>query len=426
LEQLSFDLEKKESFRPAPLSVRELNLYVKDLIDRNEFLNNVYVKGEISNFKRHYTGHLYFTLKDKDALIKCVMFKSYTGNIKFEPQDGMQVLVLGQVAVYERDGIYQIYVKGMEQDGQGALYEEYEKLKAKLETAGMFDEAHKKPIPMLPKAIGVVTSKTGAVIKDIINVTTRRFPNVNIKLYPSAVQGVGAAETIVEGIKYFNEVKNVDTIIIARGGGSLEDLWPFNEEITANAIYDSKIPIISAVGHETDFTIADFVADLRAPTPSAAGELAVPDLQELTWKIHNINHRLALSLTKKVESMRARYERVMHSKVIEDPLSMLNERRLKQDFLIKQLENAINIELKNKKLELVKVVTALDGLSPLKTLTRGYALVEKTDGKIIKSTKDLEKNDEVKITLSDGSVEAKVLWKKKKKKRWHLSKQWKT
>ena len=409
MEQLSFELEKKESFRPAPLSVRELNLYIKDLIDRNDFLNNVYVKGEISNFKRHYTGHLYFTLKDKDALIKCVMFKSYTGNIKFEPQDGMQVLILGQVAVYERDGVYQIYVKGMEQDGQGALYEEYEKLKAKLEEAGMFDESHKKPIPMLPKAIGVVTSKTGAVIKDIINVTTRRFPNVNIKLYPSAVQGVGAAETIVEGIKYFNEAKNVDTIIIARGGGSLEDLWPFNEEITAKAIYDSNIPIISAVGHETDFTIADFVADLRAPTPSAAGELAVPDLQELKWKIHNINHRLALSLTKKVESMRARYEKVMHSKVIEDPLSMLNERRLKQDYLIKQLENAIKIELKNKKLELVKVVTALDGLSPLKTLTRGYALVEKTDGKIIKSTKDLKKNDEVKITLSDGNVEAKVL-----------------
>ena len=409
MEQLSFDLEEKKPFRPTPLSVRELNLYVKDLVDRDEFLNNVYVKGEISNFKRHYTGHLYFTLKDKDSLIKCVMFKSYTGNLKFEPQDGMQVVILGQVAVYERDGVYQIYVKGMEEEGLGALYEAYEKLKAKLEEQGLFDEAHKKEIPMLPKAIGVVTSKTGSVIKDIINVTTRRFPNVTIKLYPSAVQGVGAAETIVEGIEFFNKQKNVDTIIIARGGGSLEDLWPFNEEITAHAIYNSEIPIISAVGHETDFTIADFVADLRAPTPSAAGELAVPDQEELRWKIHNINHRMSLSLTKKVEGMRARYEKIMHSKVMQDPLSMLNERRLRQDYLIKQLESYIELELKNKKLELVKVVTTLDGLSPLKTLTRGYALVEGADGKIIKSTKELRKDEEIKVTLSDGSVEAKVL-----------------
>ena len=270
-DQLTFDLVNKPRFeRPNPLSVKELNLYVKDLIDRDDFLNNVYVKGEISNFKKHYTGHLYFTLKDKDSLIKCVCFKSYTGNIKFEPQDGMQVVVFGQVAVYDRDGVYQIYVKGMEQDGLGALYAEYEKLKEKLSSKGMFDESHKKKIPMLPKEIGVVTSKTGSVIRDIINVTTRRLPNVHIKLYPVAVQGEGAAETIVEAINYFNEVKNVDVIIIARGGGSIEDLWPFNEEITANAIYESEIPIISAVGHETDFTIADFVADLRAPTPSAA------------------------------------------------------------------------------------------------------------------------------------------------------------
>ncbi|MBR3281431.1 MAG: exodeoxyribonuclease VII large subunit [Clostridia bacterium] len=409
MEQLSFDLDDKKPFRPTPLSVRELNLYVKDLVDRDDFLNNVYVKGEISNFKRHYTGHLYFTLKDKDSLIKCVMFKSYTSNIKFEPQDGMQVVILGQVAVYERDGVYQIYVKGMEQEGLGALYEAYEKLKAKLEAQGLFDESHKKEIPLLPKAIGVVTSKTGAVIKDIINVTTRRFPNVVIKLYPSAVQGVGAAETIVEGIKYFNKAKNVDTIIIARGGGSLEDLWPFNEEITAHAIYESEIPIISAVGHETDFTIADFVADLRAPTPSAAGELAVPDLEELKWKIQNINHRLSLSLNKKIENMKARYEKAMRSKVMMDPLSMLNERRLKQDYLIKQLANSIKLELKNKKIELVKIVSSLDGLSPLKTLTRGYAFVEKEDGTIIKSAKDLVKNDEIKITLADGNVEAKVL-----------------
>ncbi len=409
MEQISFDLEEKKPFRPTPLTVKQLNLYIKDLMDKDDFLNNVYIKGEISNFKRHYTGHLYFTLKDSDSLIKCVCFKSYAGNIKFEPQDGMQVLVLGQVAVYERDGVYQIYVKGMEQDGVGALYEAYEKLKAKLEAKGWFDEEHKKPIPFLPKAIGVVTSKTGAVIKDIINVTTRRFPNVHIILYPAAVQGAGAYETICDGIKYFNETKSVDTIIIARGGGSLEDLWPFNEEATAEAIYNSELPIISAVGHETDFTIADFVADLRAPTPSAAGELAVPDLEEVMWKLQNINRRLSVSLSKKVENMKARYQKVMNSKCMKDPLSMFNERKLKQDYLIKQLENAIKIEIKNKRLVLVKDITSLDTLSPLKTLTRGYSIVENEKGKIVKSKDDVSKDEKINITLNDGNLEAVVL-----------------
>ncbi len=409
MEQISFELDNKKTNRPTPLSVRELNLYIKDLIDREEFLNNVYVKGEISNFKRHYTGHLYFTLKDKDSLIKCVCFKSYVGNIDFEPQDGMQVVVFGQLAVYERDGGYQIYVKGMEKDGVGELYEAYEKLKNKLEEEGLFDNSHKKQIPVLPKAIGVVTSQTGAVIRDIINVTTRRFPNVNIKLYPAKVQGEGAAETIVEGIKYFNEAKNVDTIIIGRGGGSLEDLWPFNEEIVAHAIYDSEIPIISAVGHETDFTIADFVADLRAPTPSAAGELAVPDLEEVKWKIQNFRHRLSNALYKKVETLKLRLKRAKSSKVMQDPVSMLNERRLKLDGYLKQIASAIKLEVKNKRLKLVKDVSLLDGLSPLKTLVRGYSIVENKEGKLIKSVKDVKKNDEIKITLNDGNVEAKVL-----------------
>ena len=256
--------------RPEPITVSKLNQYIKNIIDNDEMLSWVYIRGEISNFKNHYTGHMYFTLKDETSLIKCVMFKTYTSNLNFVPKDGMSVVILGSVSVFERDGVYQIYVKGMEIDGVGALYAEYEKLKSKLEEEGLFDEAHKKKIPLLPKSIGVATSKTGAVIRDIINVTTRRFPNVNIKLFPCSVQGKGAAESIVKAISYFNKVKNVDVIIVARGGGSLEDLWPFNEEITARAIYESEIPVISAVGHETDFTIADFVADLRAPTPSAA------------------------------------------------------------------------------------------------------------------------------------------------------------
>ncbi|MBO5143318.1 MAG: exodeoxyribonuclease VII large subunit [Clostridia bacterium] len=396
-------------FRPNPLTVKELNMYIKTLVDRDEYLNNVYVKGEISNFKRHYTGHLYFTLKDGESLIKCVMFKSYTQNVLFEPKDGMAVLILGTVAVYERDGVYQIYVKGMEPDGVGALHAAYEQLKEKLEAKGMFNEKYKKDIPTLPKSIGVITSKTGAVIRDIINVTTRRLPNVNIKLYPAAVQGVGAAETIVKGIKYFNETKNVDIIIIARGGGSLEDLWPFNEEITANAIFESEIPIISAVGHETDFTIADFVADLRAPTPSAAGELAVPDRNEIIWKLQNINRRMSLSLTKKVEGMNNRYQKIMNSRVMKNPKDSLNEKKLLIDNLLKNLEKNMILEVKNKKINLVKQLTALDALSPLKTLVRGYSIIEDKNGKIVKSVKQISKDDEIKLTLNDGNVKAKVI-----------------
>ncbi len=396
-------------FRPEPLSVKELNLYIKTLVDRDEFLNNVYVRGEISNFKRHYTGHLYFTLKDGESLIKCVMFKSYTQNVLFEPKDGMAVLILGTVAVYERDGVYQIYVKGMEPDGVGALHAAYEQLKEKLQAKGMFDEKYKKKIPELPSSIGVITSKTGAVIRDIINVTTRRLPNVNIKLYPAAVQGVGAAETIVKGIKYFNSNKNVDLIIIARGGGSLEDLWPFNEEITANAIFESELPIISAVGHETDFTIADFVADLRAPTPSAAGELAVPDRNEIIWKLQNINRRLSLSLTKKVEGMKNRYQKVMNSRVMRNPHDALNERRLRLDNIIKNFEKNMDITIKDKKIKLVKSVSALETLSPLKTLIRGYSIIEDQNGNVIKSVKQLKSEDEVKITLNDGKINARII-----------------
>ena len=395
--------------RPTPWTVSQLNSYVKTLVDRDEFLNNVYIKGEISNFKRHYTGHLYFTLKDGDSLVKCVMFKTYTSYLKFEPEDGMSVLILGTVAVYERDGIYQIYAKGMEVDGLGALHVAYEQLKEKLEAKGMFDEKNKKKIPMLPKSIGVVTSKTGAVVKDIINVTTRRFPKVNIKIYPAAVQGAGAAETIVKGIEYFNNAKNVDTIIIARGGGSLEDLWPFNEEITANAIFNSEIPIISAVGHETDFTIADFVADLRAPTPSAAGELAVPDINEINWKIANIKRSLSTLLNKKIESMEQRYKRAISSIAFKRPTNDIERKILNVESYLKRLETSINLKNKNVKINLTKVISKLDSLSPLKTLSRGYSIAETSNGKVIKSVNDVNAGDEIKLILNDGNIKAQVI-----------------
>ena len=391
-----------------PISVTDLNKYIKEKIDGDEILNNVLVKGEISNFKNHYTGHLYFTLKDENSLIKCVMFKSYVSHLNFMPKDGMKVMILGSVSVFERDGVYQIYAKAMKEDGLGSLYEAYEKLKANLEKEGLFDEKHKKKIPFMPRTIGVLTSNTGAVIRDIINVSTRRNPNVHIRLLPVPVQGTGAGEKIAEKIRVMNEKKLADVIIVGRGGGSLEDLWPFNEEIVARAIYESEIPIISAVGHETDFTIADFVADLRAPTPSAGAELAVPDVYELKQKINSYQNRSRNALKKKIELMRLRYEKCIKSRVFTDSTRKIKEQYMIIDTYIKRLESKIKIIQKDKKTQFIKLISKLDTLSPLKTLQRGYSLTEK-EGKIIKSVKDLKKDEEVKLRFFDGEKQAKIL-----------------
>lgn len=390
------------------VSVSQLNSYIKNKIADDEYLNNILVKGEISNFKNHYTGHMYFTLKDENSLIKCVMFKGYAEKLDFMPKDGMKVFVFGGVSVYERDGVYQIYAKAMQEDGIGVLYKKYEELKQKLEEQGYFDENHKQRIPMYPKTIGVLTSQTGSVVKDIINVSTRRNPNVNIRIYPVPVQGEGAAEKISDGIKFMNENKIADVLILARGGGSLEDLWPFNEEIVAHAIYNSEIPIISAVGHETDFSISDFVADLRAPTPSAAAELAVPDVYELKQKINTFQKRLRMNLLKKVEIMKLRYEKCMSSRIFKEPLRNINDNYLKIDSYIKRLEIAIKTKQKEEKTKYIELVTKLDTLSPLKTLTRGYSLVE-NKGKIMKSSKDLNTGDKINIRFVDGNKEAQIL-----------------
>ena len=391
-----------------PITVTDLNKYIKEKIAGDEMLNNVLVKGEISNYKHHYTGHLYFTLKDENSLIKCIMFKSFASNLKFEPKDGMKVTIFGTVSVFERDGIYQIYCKAMQEDGLGSLYKAYEELKAKLEKEGLFDQSHKKKIPIMPKCIGVLTSNTGAVIRDIINVSTRRNPNVYIKLLPVPVQGAGAAEKIVDAIKTMNEKKLADVIILARGGGSLEDLWPFNEEIVARAIYDSELPVISAVGHETDFTIADFVADLRAPTPSAAAELAVPNISDLILKLEGYNNRYKLALKKKVEFMKLRYEKCMNSRVFKEPLQKINEKYILIDMKVKSIQNSMTAIYNKKKTEMVKHVAKLDGLSPLKTLTRGYSIVQ-MDGKVISSVSQLKRDDEIDIRLTDGTSRAKIL-----------------
>ncbi len=390
------------------VSVTDLNRYIKNKIADDEYLNNILVKGEISNFKHHYTGHMYFTLKDENSLIKCIMFKSYAQKLNFEPKDGMKVYILGSVSVFERDGVYQIYAKVMEEDGLGDLYTRYQRLKKELEEKGLFDERHKKKIPMMPKVIGVLTSQTGSVIRDIINVSTRRNPNVYIRLLPVPVQGEGAGEKIAKGIEYMNKNELADVLILARGGGSLEDLWPFNEEIVANSIYNSKIPIISAVGHETDFSISDFVADLRAPTPSAAAELAVPDVYEVKQKINTYQNRLKMSLTKKLEIMKLRYEKCMSSSVFKDPTRKINENYIKIDTYVKQLENLINKVKEKNKNKYIELVSKLDTLSPLKTLTRGYSIVEK-DGKSIKSVLELQKDDEISIRLNDGKKQAKII-----------------
>ena len=391
-----------------PITVDELNTYIKEKVDEDEFLNNVYVKGEISNCKLHYSGHIYFTLKDEKSLIKCVMFKSYTPHLTFVPKDGMKVLVFGTVSVFERDGVYQIYCKAMKQDGLGDLYEAYEKLKKKLEEEGLFDESHKKPIPKFPKTIGVLTASTGAVIRDIINVSTRRNPNVHIRLLPVPVQGDSAKGEIVKGIQKMNAENLADVIILGRGGGSLEDLWPFNEEVVARAIYESKIPIISAVGHETDFSISDFVADLRAPTPSAAAELAVPNMADVVKNIESYENRYKISLKKKVELMRLRYEKCMTRSVFREPLQKLNEKSLVLDNNVKLISNYINKKLNEEKLKFEKKVARLDSLSPLKTLQRGYSVVTK-DGKTVNSVSLLNTGDEINLRLSDGSKNAKVL-----------------
>lgn len=391
-----------------PITVTDLNKYIKNKIDGDEMLNNVLVKGEISNFKNHYTGHMYFTLKDENSLIKCVMFKSYTTHLSFMPKDGMKVMVLGSVAVFERDGIYQIYAKAMKEDGLGSLYTAYEELKKKLEQEGLFAESHKKKIPFMPKTIGVLTSNTGAVIRDIINVSTRRNPGVHIRLYPVPVQGPGAAEKIAEGIKFMNENKLADVLIIGRGGGSLEDLWPFNEEIVARAIYDSELPIISAVGHETDFTIADFVADLRAPTPSAAAELAVANIEDVRETLKLYNNRYKVALKKKIELMRLSYEKCMARPAYKNPTQKINEQYMVIDMNVKALQNSMMLKLKEAKTSFVKETAKLDSLSPLKTLTRGYSIVTEQDGKIIKSVNDLNSGEKVNLRLSDGQKTATI------------------
>lgn len=385
-------------------SVSQVNKYIKMIFDKDVFLTNMSIRGEITNFKAHYTGHLYFTLKDETSSIKCVMFKSYASMVKFKPADGMKVVISGQISVFERDGTYQIYCKSMTPEGLGELYLAYEQLKTKLNQEGLFDTAHKKKIPFLPKRVGIITSQTGAVIRDIINVSTRRYPNVDLLVYPAAVQGVNVASTVIAGLETFNQCNNVDVIIIARGGGSFEDLFGFNDEALARKIYASHIPVVSAVGHETDFTICDFVSDLRAPTPSAAAELVYPQYTEMTRKIATDKNRVMLGIQNYITRRREYVKRIQAARLEKGPIDRINRYRMMIDSDMKNSQNALQMRLEKYRSRWKQAVTKLDALSPLKTLARGYSVVENTQGTVIKSVHDVKTKDSLTLTLTDGTI----------------------
>lgn len=390
-------------------SVSDINNYIKQLVSNDGILSGLSIRGEISNFKHHYTGHMYFTIKDENSVLKSVMFKSQASMLKFAPQNGAKVIVSGYISVFERDGQYQLYASDMQPDGLGALHLAFEQLKNKLHLEGLFNNDIKKQIPMLPKSIGVVTSSTGAVIRDIINVTYRRHRNMKIILYPVAVQGAGASGQIAAAIRKLNELNQVDVIIVARGGGSLEELWAFNEEIVARSIFASNIPIISAVGHETDFTICDFVADMRAPTPSAAAELAVPDIEVLLYKLQNYNVRLKGSLVKKLTMCRTQLQKANSRHVFRQPYDKINQHRLKLDNEIKYLYKNTEMLLKDKKSRFGMLAGKLDVLSPLKILGRGYSVVKKPQIGIINNIKQIHIGDNLEVYLKNGIVDCSVI-----------------
>lgn len=395
------------------LTVNGLNEYVKMLIDGNPVLSNIYVRGEISNLNYHSSGHYYFSLKDENARVSAVMFKSAVIKLKFRPENGMKVVLHGRVSVYPRDGAYQLYATSLEPDGVGALTLAYEQLKRKLEAEGLFRTDLKKQLPKIPSAVGIITSPTGAAVRDIINVCGRRFPFAKLVLFPSLVQGEGAEADLIRGIKYFNDCRSVDVIIIGRGGGSIEDLWAFNSEALAREIFKCDIPVISAVGHETDFTICDFVSDKRAPTPSAAAELAVPESEELKRKFGNVVSRMQTLTEAKLKSHRQMLKMLSERRALTQPSAYIDDKRMMLISLTKELESSVNYKLTAEKQKFARLSSVLEAVSPLKVISKGYSAVFKDGGKLVKSVDDLNEGDDVSFKLTDGSINAKVVSKQK-------------
>lgn len=391
------------------LSVSQLNRYIKMNFDADENLANIFISGEISNFTNHYrTGHLYFTLKDDSAAVRAVMFNSSAKRLKFMPEDGMKVIARGRVSVYEASGQYQLYVDDMQPDGVGALNLAYEQLKEKLQKEGLFSELHKKPLPPYPEKVGVITSPTGAAVRDIINVLGRRFPYAEIVFCPVLVQGEGAHLQLTDAVNLFNSERAADVIIIGRGGGSIEDLWEFNDEGLARAVYNSDIPVISAVGHETDFTICDFVADMRAPTPSAAAELAVPDANELQYALSALKNRMFLNVSSGIADRRSRLEYLTSKGALKSPDEMLSNRSQRLDTAFSKMLSSYENRIGGKKMEFISAATALSKLDPMSVLMRGFAFVSDKNGKNVYSSQALAKGDKIDVRFHDGSAVCEV------------------
>ena len=397
-----------EQFDCLVLSVSQLNNYIKGIIDEIPAFRHLYVSGEISNFTNHYrSGHYYFALKDDTALIKAVMFRTYASGLKFMPENGMEVLVKARLSVFERDGVYQLYVEDIQPKGYGSLSLAYEQLRKKLSAEGLFDEKYKKALPLYPEKIGVITSPTGAAVRDITNILKRRYPIAEIVLEPVQVQGESAASQLRSAVQKINAEKSCDVIIIGRGGGSTEDLWAFNDESLARTIFASKIPVISAVGHETDFTICDFVADLRAPTPSAAAELAVPNLEDVKSLLQSRQKALKQAVQEHLSTKRLALERIKMKPCLRDAGFIIDENRLKIDSLTKRLDSACASLVQEHKTQLIANAAKLEALSPLKVLARGYSVVKKGN-KVITKAQALCEKDTVTIRFLDGSAQADI------------------
>ena len=386
------------------VTVTQLNNFIKDIMDNVAPLRDISVKGEISNITLHRTGHIYLTVKDEGALLKAVMFRGDAEKLSFTPKNGDKIIITGRISVFVRDGVYQMYANSMELDGVGSLYIAFEQLKAKLAEEGLFDESHKKRLPPVPWSIGVVTAPTGAAVRDMINISGRRFPGCEIVLYPSLVQGPDAAPNIIKGIEYFNRTRRVELIIVGRGGGSIEDLWAFNDENLARAIYASELPVISAVGHETDFTIADFVADLRAPTPSAAMELALPDTGELMRKFGNVKTRLSALLDHRLESEKKLLRMLSERRVFTSPETVYQDKQLETARLGDMLEKALAGALESKRKETKSLSQLLASYDPLGVLKRGYSVAYDKNGKIIKSETEVQTGEEFSVRLAKGAI----------------------
>jgi exodeoxyribonuclease VII large subunit len=392
------------SYQPTVFTISTLTRHIKDLMEDDLTLRSVWVRGEISNFTHHTSGHMYFTLKDSGARLRAVMFRGNNHTLRFKPTEGTKVLALGSISVYEKSGDYQFYVEVMEPEGLGSLYAAFQQLKDKLEKEGLFAPEKKKRIPPLPKKIAVLTSPTGAAVRDIITISQRRSSGVKLLIIPTIVQGESAPASIVEGLKTANEIDDIDIIILGRGGGSIEELWAFNEETVARAIADSRIPVISAVGHETDFTIADFVADLRAPTPSGAAELAVPDIISLRSQLTSLTERLAPALRARVDSGRQRLAVLTNTAPFNRPKASLDLRRQEVDHLVTDLYDAVTSKVNMKKMEFAGLIAKLDAMSPLSVLSRGYSICTGSEGTVIRDASQVNKGDRLRIRLYKGTA----------------------